>query len=112
MFLGCTSLSSITIPTSVTSIDYWAFMGCTSLESITIPSSVTSIGQFAFTNCASLTSVTFESTISDFVYPFSKFLTSDADMGDLNTKYQAESGGPGTYTRPNTSSTVWTKVEE
>ena len=59
-FSICTSLTSITIPSSVASIDDMAFGGCTSLTSITIPSSVTSIGSEAFYNCSNLTAVTFE----------------------------------------------------
>ena len=57
-FSGCTGLTSITIPDSVTSIGNYTFQNCTSLTSITIPDSVTSIGDFAFSNCDSLTSVT------------------------------------------------------
>lgn len=56
-FLGCTSLTSITIPDSVTSIGSSAFAGCTSLESVTIPDSVTSIDGYAFSGCTSLTSI-------------------------------------------------------
>ena len=48
VFRDCTSLTSITIPNTVTSIGYDAFFGCTSLTSITIPNSVTSIGEWAF----------------------------------------------------------------
>ena len=44
----------MTIPSSVTSIDAFAFSGCSSLTSVTIPSSVTSIGGGAFLNCNSL----------------------------------------------------------
>ena len=58
-FYGCSSLTSITIPDSVTSIEIGAFSGCSSLTSITIPSSVTNIGQGAFYLCDSLTSATF-----------------------------------------------------
>jgi hypothetical protein len=56
-FFGCTSLTSITIPNSVTSIGISAFAGCTGLTSITIPNSVTSIGEGALNNCPSLTSI-------------------------------------------------------
>ena len=61
-FYGCSSLTSITIPNSVTSIGYGAFCHCSSLTSVTIGSGVTSIGDFAFYNCTSLTSITFEDT--------------------------------------------------
>ena len=47
-FRGCTSLTAITIPNSVTSIGIEAFYGCSSLTSFTIPNSVTSIGIGAF----------------------------------------------------------------
>ena len=57
-FQYCTSLASITIPSSVTSIGYHAFDDCDSLTSVTIPSSVTSIGIQAFSGCDSLASVT------------------------------------------------------
>jgi hypothetical protein len=63
-FLGCTSLTSITIPNSVTSIWWSAFQGCTGLASVTIPNSVTSIGIRTFGNCTSLTSVTIPDSVT------------------------------------------------
>jgi len=64
VFTKCTSLSSVTIPNSVTSIGYETFWGCTSLTSITIPNSVTRISSNAFQNCSNLTSVTIEGNIT------------------------------------------------
>jgi len=53
-------ITSITIPSSITTIGHDAFWGCSSLTSITIPSSVTSIGANAFAYCTSLTNVYFQ----------------------------------------------------
>jgi hypothetical protein len=51
----CSSrLSSISIPSSVTSIGSFAFQNCASLKNVTIPSSVTSIGGNSFETCNNL----------------------------------------------------------
>ena len=63
-FYNCSSLTSITIPNSVTSIGDYAFSRCSSLTSITIPNSVTSIGKDAFSNCSSLQSITIPNRVS------------------------------------------------
>ena len=63
-FFSCSSLTSITIPDSVTSIWNSAFSGCSSLTSITIPDSVTSIGDYVFYNCSSLTSITIPDSVT------------------------------------------------
>ena len=63
-FYDCSSLTSINIPNSVTSISSYAFEGCSSLTSITIPDSVTSIGDSAFYKCSSLTSITIPDSVT------------------------------------------------
>ena len=63
-FRECSSLHSVTIPSSVTSIGESAFLECSSLYSVTIPSSVTSIGNYAFWGCRSLWSVTIPSSVT------------------------------------------------
>ena len=61
-FNGCSSLTSITIPNSVTSIGINAFRVCSSFTTITIPNSVTSIGNRAFDGCSSLNTIYVEAT--------------------------------------------------
>ena len=56
-FSGCSGLTSVTIPSSVTTIGYSAFSGCSGLTSLTIPSSVTSIGDNAFNGCKAIRSI-------------------------------------------------------
>ena len=63
-FDGCSSLTSVDISSSVTSIGEHAFYGCSKLTNIEIPSSVTSIGQFAFSSCSSLASVKIPSSVT------------------------------------------------
>ena len=63
-FSGCSSLTSITIPDSVTSIGYRAFENCSSLTSVVIPESVTLIGNYAFYSCSSLTSITIPDSVT------------------------------------------------
>ena len=67
-FDGCSGLTSLTIPSSVTSIGEYAFYGCSGLTSLTIPSNVTSIGESAFDGCSGLTSLTIPSSVTSIGY--------------------------------------------
>jgi hypothetical protein len=64
VFNSCTSLASVTIPQSVTLIDFNAFYGCTGLTTFTIPNSVTTIGEDAFNGCTGLTTFTIPNSVT------------------------------------------------
>ena len=63
-FKDCSGLTSITIPSSVTSLGDYCFSNCSGLTSITIPSSVTSLGASCFEWCSGLTSITIPSSVT------------------------------------------------
>ena len=63
-FSDYSSLTSVSIPDSVTDIENSAFYNCTSLTSVSIPDSVTSIGDRAFYDCNSLTSVSIPDSVT------------------------------------------------
>ena len=78
-FYGCSGLTSLTLPSSVTSIGGSAFYGCSGLTSLTLPSGVTSIGEYAFSGCSGLTSLTLPSgvtSIGDYAFSGCRSLTS------------------------------------
>ena len=63
-FRGCSGLTSVTIPNSVTTIGNSAFYDCTGLTSVTIPNRVTSIGDNAFDRCSGLTSIAISNSVT------------------------------------------------
>jgi predicted lipoprotein with Yx(FWY)xxD motif len=103
-FLG-KHLTSITIPNSVTTIEGGAFIG-NQLTKITIPKSVTTIGAYAFAR-NQLTSVTIGANVSLGTEELGRIIPT-FDNG-FDAVYNKGGKAAGTYTRPNTDSTAWTK---
>jgi hypothetical protein len=63
VFQNCTGLNSMTIPDSVKRIEGMSFSGCSGLKKVSIGSSVTYIGRNAFGGCTGLTSVTIPKSV-------------------------------------------------
>ena len=84
-FSGCSSLSSVALPSTLTTIEgnpnqgYGAFQNCSALKSITIPASVTKIGGYTFAS-SGLETITFEKRT--LVYDEEGNLTNGLDMGE------------------------------
>ena len=84
-FSNCSSLSSVALPSTLTTIEgnpnqgYGAFQNCSALKSITIPASVTKIGGYTFAS-SGLEIITFEKRT--LVYDEEGNLTNGLDMGE------------------------------
>ena len=78
-FKGCSGLTSLTLPATITTIGKYAFEDCTGLTSLNLPAGITSIGRRAFGGCSGLTSLTLPAgitSISDEAFYLCSGLTS------------------------------------
>ena len=58
------AVTSVSMPESITSIDYNAFKGCQNLESVTLPESLTTLGSYAFYSCKLLKTIKIPSGVT------------------------------------------------
>ena len=56
-YINDKEITSIEIPSNVTTLGNYVFQGCSRLTSLTLPAGITSIGEFAFSYCSGLTSI-------------------------------------------------------
>lgn len=63
-FFACSSLKSITLPSSITSLGDNCFALCSSLKSINLPSNIISLGDWCFKDCNNLASISLPSGIT------------------------------------------------
>ncbi len=64
-FGGCTSLKSVSTPSSLKKIGHHSFSGCKSLENVTLSSGLTTIEFDAFYNCPNLKSVMIPASVTE-----------------------------------------------
>jgi len=65
MFYGCTSLTSVALPSALNTIGNSVFNGCSALVApLTLPASMTTIGTSVFTGCGALGTVTLASSLN------------------------------------------------
>lgn len=87
-FMVNDNLKSITIPSGVTSIGMHTFEGCSSLASVTIGNGVTNIGGYVFYNCTSLTSITIPGSVTSIGENAFRNCTSLANIYYIGTEEQ------------------------
>lgn len=91
-FYSCENMSGVTLPDSLEYIDSWAFEHCIKLETITIPANVSTIKGGAFARCDLLTSINVNEGNEQFVsvngVVFSKDMSAlVAYPGGINGKF-------------------------
>ena len=65
VFQGCSGLTSLNLPAGITEIGSGAFHGCSGLTSLTLPAGITEIGYSAFAGCSGLTSLNLPAGITE-----------------------------------------------
>ena len=63
-FYGCNGLTSVEFPSNLSSIGDWAFSNCSNLQNINLPSGINTIGSGAFWDCSNLTNVILPSALT------------------------------------------------
>lgn len=63
-FQNCKTVTSVTLPSTISKIGGWSFAGCEQMKSVNIPSAVKSISERTFSGCSSLTSIEIPSGVT------------------------------------------------
>ncbi len=77
LYLNDTVVTNLTIPSTINTINDYAFYGCGSIKTVHIPSTIKEIGEFAFANSANLNEVTLDegvSTIYNYAFAYNNKL--------------------------------------
>jgi hypothetical protein len=89
---GKASLTSVVLPSSVTSIGNFSFYNCFGLTSINIPSSIRSINIMAFNSCYNLTVINIPSSLYNIGYSVFTGITGPINVDSDNHYYSSIDG--------------------
>ncbi len=67
-FSNCSQMTSVELPSSITTIEWNAFEKCTGLKSITVPSNVSFVATQAFSDCTNLHEAFIDASVHDEVF--------------------------------------------
>jgi len=93
-FLANTAITSFVFPSGVTTINEYSFSNCTNLVSVTLPAELFTIKSYAFENCTGLTSIVIPASTS-YIYNY-------AFRGAVNLTINAEA-----ESKPNNWKEFW-----
>lgn len=83
-FQNFDTLTSVTIPNSVRTINNFAFSGCHSLTGVTIPNSVVAIGYAAFNSCYSIQNVVIPNSVVNVAPPQGQNVDNNGVFGNCS----------------------------
>lgn len=81
LFAGCTHLTGVEFPNSISEIENEAFNGCTALKNIDFGQSISQIGYSAFEGCTALTSIAIPKNVTQINDETFRGCTSLAEIG-------------------------------
>ncbi len=102
-FQGLPELTEVTIPDSVTYLEYYAFQGCPKLETVRLPRHLDYLGSFCFEDCTSLTNVTLPQSVRIMdrgVFENTPWVRTQGEFPTLNGTLYAYNGKGGNVVVP------------
>lgn len=81
-----------TVPSTVSTIETWAFYNCSNLTGVVIPSTVTSINSYAFSDCSGLDSINIPSSVLSIGYAAFNTSSGLISVDPGNPNYSSEDG--------------------
>ena len=83
LFSGCSTLSSVSVPETVTTVGEYAFRGCAGLATLTLPALVSAIGDASFEGCSDALTLRFPMNYVLLRYVFDHHMRYEVLVGNM-----------------------------